>query len=84
MRDTVPEQQPVSEHGAVSVWSPTQALPPNKGAVQTRTRNFVAHEQEGLQSDHLPHSCHADVDCSDQYGFTPPQKRPKVPSISPR
>ena len=58
MRDTVLEQQP-EEHGAVSVESPTQSLPPNKGAVQARARIFLAHEQEGSQWDHSPHSCHS-------------------------
>ena len=56
MRDTVLEQQP-EEHGAVSVESPTQSLPPNKGAVQARARDFLA--QGGSQDDHCPHSCHS-------------------------
>ena len=37
------------EHGSVSVLSPTQSLPPNRGAVHSRVRNFLAHEQEGSQ-----------------------------------
>ena len=49
MRDTSLEQQP-EEHGAVSVGSPTQSLPPNKGAVQARARDFLA--QGGSQGDH--------------------------------
>ena len=49
----------VPEHGVVSVGSPMQSLPPNKGAVQARARDFLAHEQEGSQWDHSPHSCHS-------------------------
>ena len=37
------------EHGSVSVLSPTQSFPPNRGAVHSRVRNFLAHEQEGSQ-----------------------------------
>ena len=59
MRDTVLEQQPASEHGAVSVGSPIQTFPPNKGAVQARARDFLAQEQEGSQWDQSPHSCHS-------------------------
>ena len=58
MRDTEFAQQP-PEHGAVSVLLPTQSLPPNKGAVQARALDFLAHEQEGSQWDHSPHSCHS-------------------------
>ena len=59
MRDTVLEQHPASEHGAVSVGSPMQSLPPNKGAVQARARIFLPQEQEGSQWDHCPHACHS-------------------------
>ena len=41
--------EPASEHGAVSVGSPTQSLPPNKGVMQARARDFLPHEQEGSQ-----------------------------------
>ena len=55
MRDTLLEQHPVSEHGAVSVGSPSQAAA--EGALlQLRNLNFLPLDEEGLHSDHSPHS----------------------------
>ena len=58
MRDTVLEQQP-EEHDSISVESPTQSLPPKRGAAHDRARNFLPHAQEGSQWDHWPHSNHS-------------------------
>ena len=58
MRESVFEQQS-AEQGAVSVDSPTQSLPPKKGAEQARARIFLPHGQAGSQWDHCPHDCHS-------------------------
>ena len=55
MRDTELEQHPVSEQGAVSVGSPSQAAA--EGALlQLRNLNFLQLDEVGSHSDHSPHS----------------------------